>query len=265
MVLLCGCVIGGSALAVDPLADAERQFAAGDVVAAADTLAHFLRNNPGKNSEGARALLLLGQALERGLSTFNAAAEDRCYRRNGGGARCMERFAAELNAKYGAGAFAYAAEIIVLRYTGSHYRTVAEEWTDQAVSAEAGFRLLEKNLIGTPDEVLARVQEFLARVPQGEWNRRGRLLWARLNEDIWWIHRNWAWLLYNWSASEDELIIRGEKFRKEALKAYEALLQGKKSDEVGKAARQEYELVKANKSDGILHGIVNESMVGKGK
>lgn len=249
----------------DPIAQARDALNAGNAATATEQLTQVLASHQEKEKVRAQALLLLGQALERNLDAFNTDAEMKCFRRGRGGARCMDQYAASLNAKYGVGAFAYAPEIVVLRYTGSHYRDVLDGWAGTDFAAEASFRLLEKNVIGKPDDVLQGVRAFLDRNPGGEWSRRGRLLWARLHQDIWWIHRNWAWLLYNWNYSEDELVIRGEKFRKEALRAYEELVKKNGRTEEGKAAKRELELLKQNKDDGVLYGIVNEVMVGKAR
>ena len=247
-----------------PVEDAERALAAGDALAAANLLAPVVRDRSGAAKERAKALVLMGQALERQRTHWNDEAEQRCYRSRGGGAACMKQFAAELNARYGAGAFVHEPDLNILRYTGVHYQE-AGAGGEGGDAAAAQYHALEKNLVGKPDDVLPRVQAFLEKYPRGEWNRRGRLLLARLNEDIWWIHRNWWWLLYDWQYSEDELIIRGEKYRKAALQAYQEVLKVKKSDEVGQAARREYELVKANQSDNVLYGILTESMLGQTK
>ncbi len=205
------------------------------------------------------ALVALGRSLDQYANQVNEDAEQACYR--GGGShtpQCMVNYAEKMNAKYGAGAFQFIPTQIIIRYTGTHYQQVLDKYPNSPAAAEAAYYILEKNLIGNPDEVLGRVQAYIAKY-KGPYNLKARLLYARLNQDLWWIHRKWAWMLYNGSVSEDELVVRGEKYRQAALKAYEELIKkdGKTPD--GKIAKQEYDMVKNNQDDGKLYGIVSDA------
>lgn len=206
------------------------------------------------------ALVWLGRSLDKYAEQVNNDAEQACYRGKGPHTpQCMVGYANKMNALYGAGAFQYIPTQIIIRYTGTHFQKVIDTYPSSPVAAEAAYYELEKNLIGNPDDVLKRVQDYIAKY-KGPYNLKARLLHARLNEDIWWIHHKWSWMLYNGSLSQDELVIRGEKYRQAALKAYEDLIKKEGHTPEGKLAKQEYDLLKNNQDDGKLYGIVSDAM-----
>lgn len=212
--------------------------------------------------DGPEALLWLGRSLDKYAEQVNNDAEQECYRKKGSPKTpaCLGQYAERMNAKYGAGAFQFFPTQIIIRYMGTHYQQVANDYPKSDAAAEAAYYELEKNLLGAPEDVLGRVQAYISKYSKGEWNLRARLLYARLNEDIWWIHRKWAWMLYNGSVAEDELIVRGEKYRKAAIQAYEELIKKAGGSDVGKAARAELAKVKNNEDDGVLYGIVSDAV-----
>ncbi len=233
--------------------DAEKLMSGGQYQAAADLLLPEVQSG----SASSKTQILYGKALDQMTESINTDAEMQCYRRAGAprNPKCMDRYAEKLNQKYGAGAFQYDHSIITIRYTGAHFQSAASGATSQRDAAEADYNSLTKNLIGHPSEVLPRIENFLKKYPSGKWNRKGMLLLARVNEDIWWVHRKWAWLLYNWEISDEDLIVQGEKYRQEAMRLFKKVRGGSE----GKAAKRELKLLKKYQSDGKLYGIVNES------
>lgn len=219
----------------------------------------FAIDAPTVQGDSPKDLIALGRALDQYAEQVNNDAEQACYRGKGSHTpQCMANYANKMNAKYGAGAFQFIPIQIIIRYTGTHYQQVLNQYPNGPQAAEAAYYLLEKNLIGTPDDVLKNVQDYIAKY-SGPYNVKARLLYARLNEDIWWIHRKWAWMLYNGALSEDELIVRGEKYRQAAIKAYEDLIKKAGGSPEGKIAKQELATVKSLQDDGKLYGIVSDA------
>ncbi len=257
-------IIGAVRLHADNLPQFEgaKLYQAGDFAAAAKWCASYLKENaPG--IDRAAVLILLGNSLEKVTDSFNTDAEKECFRSGSkkDGTACMQAYAEKLNSMYGASSFEYSEGAIYIRYTGAQYKEAIEKYPSSPYSAQAAYMELTKNLIGAPEVVLPRIKEFMAKYNAGEWGRQGRLLWARVNEDIWWIHRKWSWVLYNWKISPEDLIVKAEPYRQEALRTFEDIIKKDGSTEEGKAAKKEYELLKNYKDDGKLYGIVNESTV----
>lgn len=208
-------------------------------------------------------LIWLGKSLEKISDPINAKAERQCFRsgRVSGGTACMNAYAEKLNSEYGAGSFEYAEQMIFIRYTGVHYKKIADEFSKSKFAPEAAYLLLTKNLKGHPDQVMPRIKEYLSKYKSGEWYRKGLLLWARINEDVWWIHRKWSWVLYNWHIAPEELIVKAEPYRQEGLRSFQELMQKYGKTEEGEIAKKEYDLLKNYQDDGNLYGIVNEADV----
>lgn len=235
---------------------AEELYKQGSYKEAADLLAPVANVDGGVDPA---TMLLYGKSLDKMTEQINTEAERVCYRSAGSphSPKCMDNYAAKMNNKYGSGSFEYDPAIVTIKYTGTQFDKVLEITEKGDVAAEAAYYKLSKNLIGHPSQVLPRIEDFLKKYPKGEWHRKAMLLWARINEDVWWIHRNWAWLLYNWDLSSEDLILRAEPYRQRAIKAFRKVRGG----EEGKAAKEELKLLKENKSDGKIYGIVKESSV----
>lgn len=235
---------------------AEKLYKEGQYKAAADLLA------PGVTSgqiSDAKILVLYGNCLDQMTEEINTDAEMKCYRSAGAPKtpQCMVNFAERLNARYGSGSFKYDHNIVTIKYTGAHFDRAGAGAKSKDAAAEADYLRLSKQLIGHPSVVLPRIRAFLQKYPGGEWHRKGMLLYARVNEDIWWIHRNWAWLLYNWEISAEDLIVRAEPYRQEAIKAFKSISGGKE----GRIAKKELKMIEKYKSDGKMYSIVNESNI----
>lgn len=213
-------------------------------------------------NDEAKALFDKAKELEKISDSLTEKAEKACYWKKGGGGShaCMQKFVNQYNQQYGAGAFELLAQLNVIRYTGVHYKQLIEKYPGSASAAEADFTLLSRHLVGSPDEVFPRVKDFLQRHPSGEWGCKGQLLLGRLNQDIWWIHKKWSWVLYNWKMSEEDLIVKAEPYRQEGLKLFEKVSQSCKGEEKN-AASAEYKLLKDYKDDGKFYGIINETMI----
>jgi len=176
----------------------------------------------------------------------------------------MEGFVKKYNAEHGAGSFELLPQLNVIRYTGVHFKQLMEKFPDSSYAGEADYHLLTKNLVGSPDEVFPKVKEFLKRHPSGEWNCKGQMLLGRLNQDIWWIHKKWSWVLYNWKMTEEDLIVKAEPYRQEGIRIFEKVSKDCKG-EIKEVAQAEAKLLKAHKDDGKFYGIVNETMVSETK
>ncbi len=214
-----------------------------------------------KKDDAAEALAMCGRLLDQLADMLSERAEKKCYWVRSGDPSCMMREADALSARFGAGSFAYEHSILFVSYTGAQYRQILEKYPKSKFAPEAEFYLLLRGMVGHPDAVLPKINSFLAKHPSGEWNRKGLLLLARANQDIWFVHNKWSWVLYNNQLAEDELIIRSQKYRQAALAVYEKLIMQKNSFE-GQIAKREYDLLKQNVDDGVLYTIVSDSSAG---
>lgn len=246
----------------DNLAEGKQLLADGDLKAAAEFFNGYARSHPNDSKSTPEALALCGRVLDAIADVLTGAAEKKCYWERGGGSpECMQREVQDYNNRYGDGAFRYEHAITYIYYTGSHYKQILERFPKSSYAAESDFYLLLHDLVGHPDIVLPKIKSFLSKYPKGEWNRKGLLLWARVNEDIWYVHRKWSWVLYNDVVATDELIVRAEKYRQEALKTYEKLMGDKNTFE-GRMAKNEYAPLKENRDDDVTYSIVNDSIPG---
>lgn len=246
-----------------PTLQGDQLYNSGSYEAAAKWYVDFINQNPKDSKATPRALIMLGQSLDKMSDIINTKAERECFRSPKGsrGTPCMNEFAANLNKIYGAGSFEYAENLVIIKYTGAHFKRASEEFSKSDLGPEAAYLVLTKNLIGHPDIVLPKIKAYMEKYKGGEWGRRGRLLWARINEDVWWVHRKWSWVLYNWSISPEELIVKAEPYRQEALKSFEDLYKKDGKTEEGQAAKREYDLLKNYQDDGKIYGIINESNI----
>lgn len=233
----------------------------GQLEAAAEFFCRYATSHPNDGTNTPEALLRCGRLLDSLQDVLTGRAEKRCYWGRRGDPDCMRQDATALNSRFGAGSFQYEHAILYIPYTGIHYRTLMNRFPSNKYAPEADFYLLLKELTGHPDVVLPKIKAFLSRHKKGEWNRRGLLLFARVNEDVWYIHRKWSWVLYNYQISPEELIIRAEPYRQEALRTYKALMKEGNTFE-GQAAAREYALLDANQEDGHTYSIVNDSSAG---
>ncbi len=248
--------------AEDPLAAGAAFVQEGKLEAAAAFSARYAQAHPTDKKQTPEALAWSGRLLDLLADRFSGEAERRCYwgKRSPRSTACMEKEAQKLNARFGAGAFQPAKAIAYLPYTGVHYRTLLKRFPKSSFATEAQFFLLLHALVGKPEKVLPRVSAFYQKHRQREWRRRSQLLWARVNQDVWHVHREWSWVLYDDRISTEEGIIRSEPYRQEALRAYKKLMR--KKDTIGKIAAREYALLDDYQDDEHLYSIVNDSNPG---
>lgn len=235
----------------------------GQLEAAAEFFNRYADTHPSDKKKTPEALAWCGRILDAKADPFTGAAEKRCYWVRGAPRTpaCMKREAGKLNARFGQGAFRYEHAITYIPYTGLHYRRILDRFPKSRYAPEADFYLLLHSLVGHPDDVLPRIKAFCKRHPKKDWHRRCELLWARVNEDIWYIHRKWSWVFYNYRIAPEELVVRAEKYRQVALRTYKRLMKKKKTFE-GKAASREYAMLKANQDDNLVYSIVEDSIPG---
>ncbi|MFA4874340.1 MAG: hypothetical protein WC956_08025 [bacterium] len=252
----------GVALA-DALDQGREMARSGQLNAAAEFFNRYVQGHPDDKKLTPEALAWNGRILDAMADFLTGEAEKKCYwgREKARSPECMQREADTLNAKYGTGAFQYEHAVLFIYYTGSHYRQIISQFAKSGFAPEAEFYLLLHNLSGHPDVVLPKIKAFLSKYPKGDWHRRGLLLWARANEDIWFIHRKWSWVIYNDQVAPEELMIRAEPYRQEALKTYQQLMKDKDTFE-GNAAAREYAALSASQDDNVVYSIVNDSSPG---
>ena len=235
----------------------------GQLEAAAEFFNRYADTHPGDKKKTPEALAWCGRILDAKADLFTGVAEKRCYWVRGAPRTpaCMKREAAKLNARFGQGAFRYVHAVTYIPYIGLHYRRILDRFPKSRYAPEADFYLLLHSLIGHPGDVLPRIKAFCKRHPKKAWHRRCELLWARVNEDIWYVHRKWSWVFYNYRIAPEELVVRAEKYRQVALRTYKSLMKKKKTFE-GKAASREYAMLKANQDDNLVYSIVEDSIPG---
>lgn len=262
-IVLVACLLLPAAVRAGELDQGKQMMAAGDLEGAAEFFNRYALSHPNDATSTPEALVLAGRILDALVDQLTGKAEKSCYWGKGGSRSpdCMQRFVDQYNARFGSGAFRYEHAVLYIPYTGLHYKMLASRFPKSPYAAEADFYLLLRDLIGHPDTVLPKVKAYLAKYPKGDWGRKGLLLWARVNEDVWYVHRKWSWVLYNYQLSPEDLIIKAEPYRQEALRTYERLLKDKGTWEASVAER-EYTLLKNNQEDPAVFSIVNDSNPG---
>lgn len=258
---LCFALFSGQVKA-DEVDNAGSQIMSGQLEAGAQELVRFVKAHPRDRKKTPKALLLLGQTLDRLQDLFSERAEMTCYWGKKGSLSCMQAEAGKLNSIYGAGTFKAVTDIAYIPYTGEHYNEIIRRFSSSKEAPEAEFQLLLKNLIGHPDQVLPRVKSFMKKHKRGDVHRKALLLWARVNEDLWYIHRDWSWVLYNERVSPEELMIRAEPYRQDALKTYRKLARKYGNTFEGKQAKRELSLLEAQQYDNTTYSILADSVGG---
>lgn len=234
---------------------------AGNDDKAAELFCGYAKTNPNDGNTTAEALAMCGRLLDLMSEQISEKAEKKCYWGKQGDPSCMEKEVANLNAKFGPESFRYEHSILYIPYTGSQYKTIRSKFAKSPYGDEAEFYLLLKELKGTPESIIPKVKSFLSKHGSGEWNRKGLLLWARLNEDLWAIHKSSNLIMYNDKVAPEEMLVRAEKFRKEALSTYKKLMSNSGTFE-GDVASKEYSRLSANQDDGIVYSITEDSFPG---
>jgi hypothetical protein len=245
------------------LPEGDKLLVSGQFESAAKWYLNYFNAKASDKEAAPAALIKLGQSLEKMSDIINTGAEKECFRfpKKLRGTPCMNEYVGRLNAFYGSNSFEYLEQMVFISYTGNHYQKAALEYPGSKSAPEAAYMYLTKKIKGHPDEVLPRIKEYTSKYKEGLWHRKGLLLWARVNEDVWWIHRKWSWVLYNGQVEPEELIIKAEPYRQEGLRAFQEIIQKYSNTEEGKIAKKEYEFLKSYQDDGKLYGIINESDV----
>jgi hypothetical protein len=243
--------------------DARNTIQSGQLEAGAQSLVRFIKANSNDSKQTPEALLLLGNTLNRLADLFSERVEMACYwGKSGESLTCPRGEVEKLNAIYGAGAFKFVTDIAYVPYSGIHFQEILNRFPKSQQAPEAEFQLLLKNLVGHPKDVLPRVKSFLDKYKDGEMNRKALLLWARVNEDIWYIHHSWSWVIYNERYSQEELMVKAEPYRQEALKTYEKLISKYSGTFEATAGKREYDSLKANQDDGETYSILQDTVGG---
>ena len=216
------------------------------------------------SDDAAKSLFDKGMKLDKMSDSLTEKAEKGCYwgKKKERSNSCLQDYVKKFNAEFGGGAFELVSELNIIRYTGVDFKKLMKEFPKSSYAGEADLYIVSRDLVGNPDVVLPKVENFLDRHPSGEAYRKGLLLSARLNQDIWWIHKKWSWVLYNGKVSEEELATKAEVYREKALKLFGEVSQKFGRSAEGKAARAESALLKTGKDDGKIYGIINESLTG---
>jgi hypothetical protein len=249
-----------SASAADPLLQGRELTRQGRYEAAAMFFNRYALAHPNDKKLTPEALDETARLLDAMTDRISGKAEKHCYWRRGARRTpsCMQDEVKKLNAIFGAGAFRYEHAVTYILYTGVQYKEILKRFPKSKYASEAKFFLMIHSLIGHPDNVLPKVKSFCkAKAMKGKWKDTCSLLWARVNEDTWYVHRKWSWVLYNQRIAPEELLIRSEPYRQEALKTYSRLK--KKRGFVGQAAKREHDLLKQNKESSATYSIVNDS------
>ncbi len=187
-VVLLGWVSHASA---DVLDEGRQLMKQGNLEAAAQFFNRYAQMHPHDKKFTPEAYAMTGRMLDALADSLTGAAEKKCYWKRGGSRNpnCMRRAADALNARFGAGSFKYEHEILFISYTGLQYKELLEKFPRSKYATEARFYLLLQNLEGKPEVVLPRIKEFYSKYAKGPWKRRTNLLWARVNEDVWYVLR----------------------------------------------------------------------------
>lgn len=245
------------------LENAASEVKANKFMEAAKSYYSFYKDNK-KAKEADLSLAMTGRLLDHLKDQFTEKAEKKCYwaKTSPMSPSCMQKEASDLNDIFGKDSFEYTGGVSLayLEYKGHHYQIILDSFKKSPYRDESEFYLLLQNLRGHPDIVVPKVKSFMNSHKSGIWNKRALLLWARLNQDIWHVWKKWTWVVYNRQISEDELIIKAEPYRQEALRTYKELFG--KGDFFSTVAKVEYGQLERQEDDGALYTITNDSTPG---
>lgn len=218
------------------------------------------RANP-RGKDAALYLIKTGRALDIAKLKFYEEADGRCYlgKKSERQARpeCFEAAVADLNRRFGPGAFSYHGDQVQFSYNATHFRKVLDEFPGCPYEDEARLMLLRGSalLSDDPDTPIRRVQEWLDFYPKSSFRSKGLLLLGRLHADAFVVLKKGGFVLINGRVDAEGTSRERSKHQDKGLAAFQEVFQKYSSSPEAAPARREYEILKSGRDDGTFYGI----------
>ncbi len=227
-----------------------------DATAAENAYAAYLAAPRGKDA--AMLLAKTGRALDEAKSRLYEDADRRCYlnkKKQEARPECFEAYVADLNRKFGEGAFSYRGDQVQFLYNATHFRKILQDFPGSPYEAEARLMNLRGDALVSddPEAPIAKVEEWLQSYPKSELRPKAFLLLGRLHADAFVTLKNGGMILINGKVNNQAVAERRHKHQVEGLKAFQEAFSGSPADAA--AARKESVLLQAGKDDGIFYGV----------
>jgi len=253
------CLLSSNVLA-DGIDDGDGFFKAGQYDVAADKYyGAYIANRTGKKA--AEALIKTGRALDLAKKNLYEKADGRCYlgKKSERQARpeCFEADVADLNRRYGDGAFSYHGDQVQYSYNATHFKKVLEEFPGSSYEDEAKLMLLRGGalLADDPNAPIEKVQEWLDTFPKSALRPKGLLLLGRLHADAFVTLKSGGFVLINGKVDQEGISMERSKHQSKGLTAFQEVFEKYSSSPESSAARREYDLLKNGQDDGIFYGV----------
>jgi|SRR5579885_1887453 len=216
------------------------------------------------NPHGKDAALLLiktGRALDIAKLKFYEEADGKCYlgKKSERQARpeCFEAAVADLNRRFGDGAFTYHGDTVQFAYNATHFKKVLDDFPGSPYEDEAKLMMLRgDNLVSDdPDEPIRKVQAWLDAYPKSAFRSKGLLLLGRLHADAFIVMKSGGIVLVNGKVDKEGISMERSKHQQQGMAAFQEVFDKYSSSPEAGPARKEYELLKNGQDDGIYYGV----------
>jgi hypothetical protein len=249
-----------TAARADSMDEGDKFFKAGQYDVAADKYyAAYIADRTGKRA--AEALIKTGRALDLAKKDLYEKADGRCYlgKKSERQARpeCFEADVADLNRRYGEGAFSYHGDMVQYSYNATHFKKVLDEFPSSSYQDEASLALLRGEALVSedPNYGINKVQDWLDKYPKSALRSRGLLLLGRLYADAFVTFKSGGFILINGKVDKDGIAMERSKYQAKGLSAFQEVFEKYGSSPEASPARREYELLKNGQDDGIFYGV----------
>ena len=251
---LCRITQGG-----DGIEEGDRFFQAGRYSESADRYyAAYLVSPAGKRA--AEALVKTGRSLDLAVRNLYEAADAACYlnkKRDEANPGCFEAAVADLNRRFGEGAFSYHGDQVQFSYNATHFRRVLSEFPGSPYQGEASLMMLRGGALlqDDPDAVCRKVEDWIQMYPKSSSMPKALLLLGRLHADAFVLFKKGAFIVVGGKYDREQLPMGASKHQFKGLEAFQSILDKYPSSPEAKIAARELEILKNGKDDGIFYGI----------
>lgn len=216
--------------------------------------------NP-RGKDAAANLIRTGQALDAAKLRFYEEADGKCYlgKKSERQARpeCFEAYVADLNRRFGDGAFSYHGDQVQFSYNATHYKKVLDEFSGSPYEGEASLALLRGNALVSedPNYGINKVIDWLDKYPNSTARSRALLLLGRLYADAFVTFKSGGFIVVNGRVDPQRISMERSKYQAKGMEAFQEVSQKYGSSPEASAARREYDLLKNGQDDGIFYGV----------
>jgi hypothetical protein len=253
-------LISAAVARADSMDEGDRFFKAGQYDVAADKYyAAYIADRTGHRA--AEALIKTGRSLDLAKKDLYEKADGRCYlgKKSERQARpeCFEADVADLNRRYGDGAFSYHGDQVQYSYNATHFKKVLEQFPNSSYQDEASLAMLRGEALVSedPNYGINKVEDWLAKYPKSAFRPRALLLLGRLYSDAFGAFKSGGFVLVNGRVDPERISMERSKAQAKGLAAFQEVFEKYGSSPEAAPAKREYELLKNGQDDGISYGV----------